>query len=249
MEGMLFQMFLYELKRAGIDADLPMAKAVARLNPGSSADSAKQRLNKRLDMLLNKGHLVPPPGGRLGAPGPEHIRGRVRDESGETRYVTWKEVFQHRRRSRVEEGVIRGSGQYRRVQAMKARGILPNTPTPIRQRKLKTTRNTLPKLLRSSQENALTSMIAKLPAGSAALAQFPPGESGPKTPPPTESGVTRAFGGREAPETTASDPKFYDDFMQDNPELLKSWAKNLHGHKKHRGLQISLGKLPKMKFF
>jgi hypothetical protein len=125
----------YECQRGGIP--IPWDRVVHRLSPGSSGQSAIQFAMKLREQLILEGHMVPPPVGRLGQPGPDFTRGYIQSKASRTnwvtRTVTWAEQVEDRRASLVEGDVIRGSGQYRRRQAMVARGELPDDePIPTK---------------------------------------------------------------------------------------------------------------------
>jgi hypothetical protein len=107
----------YECHRAGLR--LPWDKIVERLSTGSSGGSAQQHLSKLRDILITEGHMVPPLLGKQTVAQDSSIRGYVRDESSanptDTRIVYWGgEVIVDRKDNLEINGVIRGSGNYRR---------------------------------------------------------------------------------------------------------------------------------------
>lgn len=106
----------YECHRAGLK--LPWDKAVDRLSTGSSGASALQHLNKLRDILITEGHMVPPLLGKYTIPQDPTVRGYTRDMNAEkptdTRVVRWGEHIEDRKENLEVEGVIRGSGNYRR---------------------------------------------------------------------------------------------------------------------------------------
>jgi hypothetical protein len=108
----------YECQRQGVQ--IPWDKVVHRLSPGSSGATAQQHLNKVRDQLVAEGHMVPPLIGKLGAPAPDAPRGFIRDMSQNDPYVTkavhWGDHVEDRKDSLVEEGIIRGSGTYRKYE-------------------------------------------------------------------------------------------------------------------------------------
>jgi hypothetical protein len=167
----LLLMILYECQRAGLP--IPWDLIIHRLSPGSSGQSGLQFAMKLRDQLIVEGHLVPPPLGRLGAPGPGFTRGFIRNrlqpDPHAIRKVNWSEHIEDRRESLVEHDVIRGSGNYRRLQAMIARGELPDDePLPTKrggQKKTspdgKATRDTLSKARKADKKKSR----APLPEG------------------------------------------------------------------------------------
>ena len=106
----------YECHRAGLK--LPWDKAVERLSTGSSGVAALQHLNKLRDVLITEGHMVPPLLGKYSVPQDSTVRGYVRDMDAEkptdTRVVRWGDQIEDPKESLEIEGVVRGSGNYRR---------------------------------------------------------------------------------------------------------------------------------------
>jgi len=127
----------YEAQRAGID--LPWDKAMERFNPGSSAMAATQMLAKMRDYLITEGHMVPPLIGKKGAAAAKpDVRGYIRDLKKDnpkaTREVLWGEEIEDRSENLEVPGIIRGSGQYRRVAKLQADAEGTPDITPIRSR-------------------------------------------------------------------------------------------------------------------
>ena len=106
----------YECHRT--DVKLPWDKVVERLSTGSSGASALQHLNKLRDILITEGHMVPPLLGKKSVPQDPTIRGFIRDLDAEnptdTKVVRWGENVEDRKENLEIEGVVRGSGNYRR---------------------------------------------------------------------------------------------------------------------------------------
>jgi hypothetical protein len=106
----------YECHRAGLK--LPWDKAVERLSTGSSGVAALQHLNKLRDVLITEGHMVPPLLGKYSVPQDPTVRGYIRDMDAEkptdTRVVRWGEKIEDPKENLEVEGVVRGSGNYRR---------------------------------------------------------------------------------------------------------------------------------------
>lgn len=107
----------YECHRAGIK--LPWDNVVERLSTGSSGTSALQHINKMRDVLITEGHMVPPLLGKYSVPQDLTVRGYIRDLDAEkptdTKVVRWGEKVEDRKTNLEVEGVIRGSGNYRRA--------------------------------------------------------------------------------------------------------------------------------------
>ena len=106
----------YECHRA--DLKLPWDKVVERLSTGSSGASALQHLNKLRDILITEGHMVPPLLGKRSVPQDVTIRGFIRDMDADkptdTKVVRWGEHVEDRKENLEIDGVVRGSGNYRR---------------------------------------------------------------------------------------------------------------------------------------
>ncbi|CAG8952106.1 hypothetical protein HYFRA_00000844 [Hymenoscyphus fraxineus] len=115
MEKLLLHL-QYECQREGIA--LPWAKVVHRLSPGSSGQAALQHLMKSRKHLLREGHMVPPLPGKSG-PISEHynIRGYVRKTpQGPNQIVLWPDPHANRSESLIDPSIVRGSGQYRKIE-------------------------------------------------------------------------------------------------------------------------------------
>ncbi|TAQ86148.1 hypothetical protein B7494_g5526 [Chlorociboria aeruginascens] len=108
---------VYECNR--LNVVLPWNDIVSRLSPGSSGQSALQMLNKLRDVMVVEGHLVPPLMGKKGHGDDQGVRGYIRDLDGPApttvRVVDWNEEVEDLKESLNLEGVIRGSGKYKRV--------------------------------------------------------------------------------------------------------------------------------------
>lgn len=108
---------VYECHRDNIK--LPWDKAVHRLCPGSSGQSAIQMISKLRDLLITEGHLVPPLMGRRGVDIDPSIRGYVRDMESEkatdTRLLRFGEFYEDAKESLVVPGTVIGSGNYKRL--------------------------------------------------------------------------------------------------------------------------------------
>jgi hypothetical protein len=115
----------YECHRANIK--LPWDKVVDRLSTGSSGQSALQHINKLRDILITEGHMVPPLLGKHSIKPDPTVRGNIRDMKADkptdTRVVRWGEGIEDRKENLAIEGVIRGSGNYRRIHSSYQRGL------------------------------------------------------------------------------------------------------------------------------
>lgn len=125
----LFYHLMYESHRAGID--LPLAEAVHRLSPGSSGQSALQHLARFRDQLIAEGHLVPPLLGKRNVKHDPNIRGYIRDLASNDPYavrtVTWDEKTEDPKENfEINDGIIRGSGRYKRGNNT---GVTPQKPS------------------------------------------------------------------------------------------------------------------------
>jgi len=122
----------FECKKKGIE--VPWDLVMRRLCPGATAQSLLQYLDKLRPQMLKEGHLVPPPLSSARTPGLENIRGYIEERFGTEktliRAVGWDEQIEDRKFNRVDEDVIRESGQYRSIQAMMAHGDIPEVPIP-----------------------------------------------------------------------------------------------------------------------
>ena len=109
----------YECHRS--QAMIPWDRAVERLSTGSSGASALQHLSKMRDVLITEGHMVPPLLGKKSVAQDPTIRGYIRDlesdKPTDTKVVRWGEYVEDRKENLQIEGVIRGSGNYRRATA------------------------------------------------------------------------------------------------------------------------------------
>jgi hypothetical protein len=86
---------IYELHRRGIK--IPYDAVAKRLTIFGSGNAFKQALNKRRDVLLAEGHLVPPALQKIDLMTEANIRGYVRDLTSDNpfqaRVLKWKEAY------------------------------------------------------------------------------------------------------------------------------------------------------------
>lgn len=116
MEKLLLHL-MYELHLQGIKP--PWDAIVKRLCDGSTGQAAIQHLHKLRDILVAEGHMVPPQMGKGNKIDPT-IRGYIRDMDSriptDVKVLRWGEFHEDRKENLVIPGVVRGSGNYKKIQ-------------------------------------------------------------------------------------------------------------------------------------